>query len=439
MAIGFISGYDVAGFGGALVFITDEFNLTTGDQELVTTALAVGDIVGAVGAAVLANLIGRKRSLVLVVVAYMSFAVLGATSASPTILVAARLLAGLAIGVSYVVVPVYLAESAPARVRGFLLVAYQVTNVIGMVAGYLGAYLLGESLGWRCVLGLAAVPAVLILPQLWQIGDTARWYMLKGRIDDARRALQQVEVAADVETDLVAISRALEEETNNVGALREIARSPYRRAIVFAIVFGFLVQITGINAIVSYSPRVFEALGFSGHFALLVLSALAQSCALAAVLFSLVLIDRVGRRPVLLSGIGIMVFASLLLIGSFAVGHGSGDPAALVGAFGVLLFTLGFNVGFGPLACVYAGECLPSRLRSIGSTAMHTSNLVANAIVVAVFLSLLTSIGGAGIFAILGMLATVSYVFVDRFAPETKGRQLEDIRHLWAAQPELTS
>lgn len=431
MSIGLISGYDVSSVGGALLFMTDEFQLTAGHQEVVTTALAVGDMAGAIGAGALANAIGRRKSLMLVVATYAGFAVLGAVSGSFSVLVAARLLAGVSIGASYVVVPVFVAESTAAGVRGSLLVAYQAANVTGMVVGYLAAYLLAGAQSWRWTLGLAAVPAMLVWGLLRHVNDTPRWYMGKGRIADARRALQQAEPYADVDAGLARISQALGEEKTASGALAEMARAPYLRATVFVITLGFLVQITGINAIISYSPRLFEAMGMRGNFALLGLPALVQIFALAAVFVSLVLVDRVGRRPLLLSGIGMMIAANLLLVGFFALGGGSSDALAVLGFFGVLLFTLGFNVGFGPLACVYAGESLPSRLRSIGSAAMHTANLAANAIVVAVFLTLLTSVGGAVTFAIFGVLAQFSFIFVYRFAPETKGRQLEDIRHFW--------
>lgn len=172
-SIGLISGYDVSSIGGTLLFITDEFGLTTPHQELVAAALAVGDVGGAISAGALANAIGRKRSLMLVAASYAAFAVLGAMSVSLSALVLARLLAGVAIGVSYVVVPVFVAESAPARVRGGLLVAYQATNVVGMIVGYLSAYLLGGPQSWRWVLGLAAVPAVLVAVLLRRVDDTA--------------------------------------------------------------------------------------------------------------------------------------------------------------------------------------------------------------------------------------------------------------------------
>jgi SP family galactose:H+ symporter-like MFS transporter len=194
---------------------------------------------------------------------------------------------------------------------------------------------------------------------------------------------------------------------------------------------GFFIQITGINAIVSYSPRIFEAMGFKGNFSLLILPALVQVGALAAVIVSLTQVDRRGRRPILLTGIGTMIFANALLIVVFLVGGDFGGVLTVLGFLGILLFTVGFTFGFGALVWVYAGESFPARLRSLGAGAMLTANLYANAIVAAVFLSVLNTLGGAGTFAIFGLLAAAGFFFVYKLAPETKGRQLDDIRHYW--------
>ncbi|MET0757930.1 MAG: sugar porter family MFS transporter [Mycobacterium sp.] len=430
-SVGIIYGYDLSNIAGALLFITDEFSLTTHQQELVTTAVVVviGEIVGAIIGGWLANAIGRKKSMVLVAASYAAFALMSALSVSVPMLLVSRLLLGLTIGVSVVVVPVYVAELAPAKVRGSLLVAYQVATVVGIIIGYLAAYLLAGSGSWRWMLGLAAVPAALVMLMLLRMPDTARWYMLKGRTAEARKALQQIEPAADVDWELAEIKRALTEESG--GVIREMLRRPYLRATIFVVGLGFFIQITGINAIVYYSPRLFEAMGFQGNFALLVLPALVQVAALVAVFVSLVLVDRVGRRPILLGGIGMMIAANVLLIGVFVAGSDFGGALTTLGFLGVLLFTVGFTFGFGALVWVYAGESFPARLRSMGSSAMLTSDLVANAIVAAFFLTMLNSLGGAGTFAVFGVLALVSFAFVYRFAPETKGRQLEDIRHFW--------
>lgn len=427
-SVGVIYGYDLSIIAGAQLFVTEDFGLSTRQQELLTTMVVIGQIIGALGAGVLANVIGRKRSVVLILCAYAVFALLAAFSISLPMLLTARLLLGLTIGVTVVVVPVYVAESAPTAVRGSLLTAYQLAIVSGLIVGYLTGYALAGTHSWRWMLGLACVPAILLLPLVIRMPDTARWYVLKGRTDEARRALLRVEPAARVDDELAEIGRALSEEAPGAGGgFAEMLRPPYLRATAFVVVLGFLIQITGINAIIYYSPRIFQAMGFTGNFALLGLPALLQVAGLAAVGAALLLVDRVGRRPILLWGTAMMIAADVALMAVFGQGFGG----AIAGFAGILLFIVGYTMGFGSLGWVYASESFPSRLRSIGSSTMLTSNLVANAIIAAVFLSLLHSLGGAGTFALFASLALVAFVFVYRYAPETKGRQLEDIRHFW--------
>ncbi len=426
-SVGVIYGYDLSNIAGAVLFITEQFSLTTGQQALVMAAVVVGEIAGALGAGALANAIGRQRSMVLVAAGYAVFAAMSAFSVSLPMLLVARLLLGVTIGVSVVVVPVFVAESAPATWRGSLLVAYQVATVTGIIAGYLAAYLLAGSHNWRLMLGLAAAPAVVVTVFMLRMPDTARWYLLKGRVADARVVLRQVETGASeewVDRELAEIAGAVGEERGAV--LGEMLRRPYLRATVFLIGLGFLIQITGINAIVYYSPRLLKAMGFAGNFALLVLPALIQVAGLAAVAASLMLVDRVGRRPILLSGIGTMIVADVVLVGA---GAGSGLP--VLGLAGLVLLTVGFTFGFGALVWVYAGESLPSRLRSIGSSAMLTANLIGNALVAGLFPVMLQTLRSSGTFAVFGVFALAAFAFVYRYAPETKGAQLEEIRHFW--------
>jgi sugar porter (SP) family MFS transporter len=431
VSFGVIEGYALSNVAGALLYIADDFHLSTGRQELVAAAIAVGEIPGAVGGGMLADAIGRTKAMLLAAIGYVVFAVLSATALSLPLLLTARLLLGVAIGVSVVVVPVFVAESAPARVRGSLLVAYQLGAVVGIIVGYLVAYLLADSHSWRWMLGLAAAPAVLMTLLLLRMPDTPRWYVLKGQVDKARQSLcsSESESESDAENELAAIAGAFEQES--AGSLAEMMRRPYSRATVFVVVFGFFVQATGINAITFYSPRLFQAMGLQGNFALLLLPALVQTAGLVAAAFALVMVDRQGRRIILLVGIAVMIAANAVLIGVFVLSSDFAD-ALTVGAFlGILLFTVGYNVGFGTVASVYAGECFPPRLRSIGSSAMLTSNLVASAAVTALFLTMLDGFGGALTFTVFGALAVAAFAFVYRYAPETKGRQLEDIRHFW--------
>jgi len=431
--VGIIYGYDSSNIAGALLFITSDFGLSTGQQQLVTTAVVVGEVLGAVFGGALANRIGRKRSMLLVAATFAAFSLLSAMAWSVPTLIGARFLLGLTIGISVVVVPVFVAESAAANARGAMLVLYQVATVIGIIFGYLAAWALAETGSWRWMLGLAAVPGILIFLLLLRLPDTARWYMMRGRRAEAKAVLTEVDPRADVEAELDEMAAALDEEKGGRGstvrALSEMLRKPFLRATIFVVGLGFFVQITGINAIVYYSPRIFQAMGFQGNFALLGLPALVQVAGLAAVFVSVVLVDRLGRRPILLTGIGIMIAANALLVTVFTVGSDFGGLLTALGFLGLLLFTVGFTFGFGALVWVYAGESFPARLRSLGSSAMLTSDLVANVAVAAVFLTMLTRLGGAGTFVVFGVLALAAFGFVFKLAPETKGRPLEDIRH----------
>ncbi|MBC3191547.1 sugar porter family MFS transporter [Pseudonocardia sp. C8] len=423
--VGVIYGYDQSNIAGALLFMTDEFGLSTQQQEQVATVVVIGQILGAIGGGSLANRIGRKPAMIAVAVGFGLFSLLSALAWSVPMLLVSRLLLGVTIGVSIVVAPVFVAESSPAKIRGAMLVLYQVATVVGIIAGYLVAWALAGTGSWRWMLGLAAVPAVLVTVMIARLPDTARWYAMRGRIADARAVLERLEPGTDVDAHLAEITTESGETTRR-GAWREMLRRPYLRATLFVLGLGFFIQITGINAIVYYSPRIFEAMGFTGNAALLGLPALVQVAGLVAVLGSLVTVDRMGRRPVLLGGIGIMVVANLLLVVVFATGGGS-----VLGFLGLVLFTVGFTFGFGSLVWVYAGEAFPSRLRSLGASTMLTADLVANAVVAAFFLTMLTELGGAGTFVVFGVLALLALVFVHRLAPETRGRELEEIRGYW--------
>lgn len=429
--VGVIYGYDSSNIGGAMLYIAAEFSLTVEQQQLVTTTVVVGEIVGALAGGTIANRFGRKPTMVAVAVTFTLFSLLCGLAPSLAVLIVARFLLGLTIGVSVVVVPVFVAESAPTHARGAFLVLYQVATVSGIILGYLAAMALAPSESWRWMLALAAIPGVIVTLLLVKLPDTPRWYIMKGRPDDARRTLERIEgTNVDVDKELQTITASF--RTGRKGGWRDLLRGPYLRATIFVVGLGFFVQITGINAIVYYSPRIFEAMGFTDDTVKLGLSALVQFASLIAVVIALLVIDRMGRRPVLLTGIGIMVLANALLVTVFLIGGGefAGVLTAL-GFAGLVLFTAGFAFGFGSLVWVYAGEAMPAHLRSIGASVMLTSNLVANVIVGGVFLTLLTQLGGSGTFIVFGVLAVAAFIFVFTLAPETKGRPLEDIETYW--------
>ena len=428
--VGVIYGYDSSNIGGALLYLREEFDLDAAGEGWVTSTVVFGEIAGALFGGALANRIGRKPAMVIVAVAFTLFSLLSGLAPSLAVLVVVRILLGVTIGISVVVVPVFVAESAPTRSRGAFLVLYQVATVSGIILGYLIAMGLAPTQSWRWMLGLAAIPGLIITILLLRLPDTARWYISRGREDEARRTLVAIEgPEIDVDREIQAITAGFSMGTSS--SWRDMLRGPYLRATIFVVGLGFFVQITGINAIVYYSPAIFEAMGYTDDVTKLGLSALVQVAGLVAVFISLMVIDRMGRRPVLLIGITAMIVANALIIAVFAIGGGSFDGAlTTLGLIGLVLFTAGFTFGFGSLVWVYAGESMPSHLRSLGASAMLTANLTANVIVGLAFRPILEASGMVA-FLILGIMAVAAFFFVAKLAPETKGRPLEDISQYW--------
>ena len=432
--LGVIYGYDQSNIGGAQLYFQQDLGITTQAVESVTAAIVIGEIIGAIMGGWIANKIGRKKSMILVAVGYIAFCLLSAAAWNVTSLWVARVLLGFTIGISLVAVPVFVAESVPARIRGATLVMYQVSCVIGIIIGFLVAALLSDvnnQCNWRIMLGVAAVPAIILMPFLLRLPETARWFMLKGRREEARKSLETTDPDADIDGELDEMQASISEESG--GAIGEMLRKPYLRATIFVLGLGFFIQITGINATVTYGPKIFGAMGIESDQQKLLLNVGIQFIALIAVLVSMRTVDRWGRRPILLTGIGIMIFAQLLMVITFATVENdqyAGWQKAL-GFAGIALINIGFVFGFGALVWVYSSEAFPARLRAYGSSAMLTADLVANWIIANFFLSAMEKVGGAVSFGFFALMAVLAWLFVFKLAPETKGRELEEIRHYW--------
>lgn len=426
-AIGVIYGYDTGVVAGALLFIPKQMHLSTAETSSIATTLAVGMIVGALAGGRLADVAGRRRTMIAVGIGYVVFAVLSAVAQGIVFLDIARFLVGVTVGVTLVTAPVFIAESSPARNRGAMLVSYQVATVAGIMVSYLVDYGLAGAGAWRWMFALSAFPAAAITVVLFRLPDTPRWYVMQGRQDEAAKIIEQIDPDTDVAGELNDIRTAL--ATERGGAIREMLRPPYRRATLFVVGLGFLIQISGINAIIYFTPLIFTKMGLTGNTALLLIPALVQFAALLATVVAVRIVDRVGRRRVLLIGISVMVAANALMIAVFAAGLNGGLSA--LAFVGVLLFTAGFDFGFGALVWVYASESFPASLRAKGSAAMLAADLVGNLIIAQFFLSVLGRIGGVWTFSIFLGLAVVSFAYVAAFAPETKGRPLEAIRTYW--------
>lgn len=434
--LGVIYGYDGSNVAGAQLYFQEYFGLRGDDAavETIVAATVYGELIGVLAGGFVINRYGRKPTIVAVAIGYVAFCLASALSVSPAMLGTSRLLLGIAIGISLVAVPIFIAESMPARIRGATLVAYQVAAVVGIIFGYLAALALSAvapSLNWRLMLGLAAIPALLLVPALLRLPETPRYLVLQGRLDDARVSLERIDPDVDIDAALARLESAA--RSTGVGRLREMVHRPYLRATVFVVGLGFFIQITGINATITYGPRIFQAMGVTTNTQSILMSTLVQCIALVAVLASMSVVDRWGRRPILLTGITIMIASQLAMVVAFATQEGGTFTTVqiVLGFVGLAGINIGFVFGFGALVWVYSSESFPAHLRGYGSSAMLGSDLLANIIIAQFFLTVLNAIGGAWSFSLFAILAVLAWIFVWRLAPETKGRELEEIQGYW--------
>ena len=434
VTLGLIYGYDNGNIGGAALSFTKALGLNTDQVQTITAAILWGEILGAVVGGWIANKVGRKKAIIMVAVGYFLFCLTSAVSWSGPSLAASRFFLGLTIGLSLIAVPLFVAESVPAAVRGRTLVLYQVMGVIGIILGNVFSALLTEvdaSWNWRVMLGLACVPAIALLPMLIKLPETPNWLMMKGRTQEAADNLKVIDPTADSEASIAEMQAVLEEESG--GSISEMFKRPFLRATVFVLVLGFAIQITGINATVTYGPQLFKSMGVDTDVEAIWMSAGVQVFALLAVLTSMRYIDRWGRRPILMTGIVIMTSGLLLsALVSHQVGSGSFNTTQIILGFaGLALVNIGFVFGFGSLVWVYAAEAFPGRLRAYGTSFLLTADLVANWIVARYTLTGIEDYGQAAVFLVFAVLAILALIFVFFYAPETKGKDLDDIRHYW--------
>lgn len=422
--IGLVYGYDLGSIAGAILFLPTDFNLSTTMTSLLTSTVVLGQLAGAFFGGRIANHFGRKKSMLWIAVGYAAFAILQGLAPNEYFLIAVRFLLGFIIGVSIVTAPAFIAESAPSRIRGSMLVAFQVATTSGIVVAYLVGVALASSENWRLMLSLSCIPALLIIPFIMRLPDTARWYLMQDRREEAIDTLRQADPERDPEREADIIEEDLRHEEK--GDFRELFQGHFRKAAIFVIGLGFLVQITGINAIVYYGPTIFTDVGFKTPTSAILASAIVQACGVAAEITAFLVVDRWGRRPTLLTGVSLMSVANVLLIFAFA-----GASQGALAFTGILLFTIGFSFGYGSLVWVYASESFPARLRTQGGSAMLTSDLFANFLVGVLFLNALGTLGGSLTFGIFLALSVAAFFFIYVLAPETKGRQLEDIRAYW--------
>jgi MFS transporter, SP family, galactose:H+ symporter len=422
--VAFVYGYDQGSVGGAELYLESQLGLTPLMKSIVVTAVPVGTLFGALAGGKIANAIGRKPSMMAIAVGFLLLSALQGAAVDAWTLTAIRLVLGLVVGVSIVAAPQFIAESVTSSVRGAALVTFQIATVVGLTASYVIAVALSATESWRLVLSIGALPGLLAVALLRRLPDTPRWYLMKGRRAEALATLRDAEPEADLDEQVAAIERDI--RVVEAGRFRQLLRPPLRRAGIFVIGLGLCVQLTGINAITYYSPSILRDVGFGTTSGSLLGAALLQVIGLVAVTAAFLVVDRWGRRPVLMTGTAVMLLANVVMVAAFLSG-----TARALGFLGVALFLIGFQFGYGALVWVYAAESLPAQMRAVGGSALMAADLFGNIVIGLFFPNAMAAMGGAPVFGLFFVMAAIAIGFVYRFAPETKHRPLEDIRNYW--------
>jgi sugar porter (SP) family MFS transporter len=421
---GILFGYDSGVIAGALLFIRKDMTLNAHLQGMVVGGLLLGAMIGAFGTARLADRYGPRKMLIGAGAMFIITSVLSAFAPDPMTLIVARVLIGITIGVSTVQVPLYLSEIAPKHIRGGLASMNQLAIATGILISYVVCYLLAAHGQWRWMLGLAAVPSVFLTIGMIFQPDSPRWLVRQGRVNEARRVLEITNTPVDAAESLREIQEA--NETSSSVRLIDVLKSKALRPILIS-VFGLamLQQALGINTIVYYAPTILRAAGF-GESAALLNSVGLGVLSIVMTIFAARVVDRVGRRPLLIGGALVMASSMATLGCVFHFGGPATAAGSIVAVGALAVFKAAFSFSWGPLVWVMMPELLPMRIRARTMSAAALAMFLVNFIVASTFPALLET-GASTAFAVFAACCLVAFLFAIYRIRETAGLSLEEI------------
>jgi SP family galactose:H+ symporter-like MFS transporter len=425
---GLLFGYDTGVVSGAILFITRQFSLSSTMEEIVVSAVLIGAVAGASLGGALTDRFGR-RGLILLAGAIFIASSLG-TALSPSVpwLIAARVVSGIAIGLASFISPMYIAELVPARVRGALVAVNMLAITTGIVAAYLTDYALTGDGGWRWMFGLGVVPAVGLTVGMWFLPDSPRWLISKARTEEARKALKRLRSPEEIGPEVADIERSNAKTSGNWKT--ELFQPSLRMPLLIGIGLALFQQLSGINTVIYYAPTIFKYAGFKSAGAAILAAVglgVVMLCSHVAAIF---LIDRVGRRPLLLVGIAGQIVGLAALGAAFQfkqLSSAVGDIA--VGS--LVVYVACFAFGLGPIFWLLISEIYPLAVRGAAMSAATVANWGMNLVVAVTFLTLVKLVGHSVTFWIYGAITVGAWVFIYKLVPETKGKTLEQIEADW--------
>ncbi|KAK7257928.1 hypothetical protein RIF29_32260 [Crotalaria pallida] len=443
-------GYDIGVMSGAAIYIQRDLKVSDVQIEILLGIINLYSLIGSGLAGRTSDWIGRRYTIVLAGAIFFAGAILMGFSPNYSFLMFGRFVAGIGIGYALMIAPVYTAEVSPASSRGFLTSFPEVFINGGILLGYISNYAFSKltlKLGWRLMLGIGAIPSVLLGVGVLAMPESPRWLVMRGRLGDAIKVLNktsdspqeaqlrlsEIKEAAGIPQDCNDDVVQVPKQNTGEGVWKELFLYPtpaIRHIVIAALGIHFFQQASGVDAVVLYSPRIFEKAGIKDDTHKLLATVAVGFVKTVFILVATFMLDRVGRRPLLLTSVGGMVLSLLALAGSLTIIDHS--EKKLMWAVGlsiatVLSYVATFSIGAGPITWVYSSEIFPLRLRAQGCAMGVVVNRVTSGVISMTFLSLSKGITIGGAFFLFSGIATAGWIFFYTMLPETRGKTLEEM------------
>ncbi|KPC90950.1 IolT [Streptomyces sp. NRRL F-6602] len=422
---GALFGYDTGVVSGALPFMAEHFGLSSLGEGVVTSALLIGAAFGSVLGGRAADALGRRLALLWAGAVFVVGAL--AVALAPTVawMVVARFVLGLAVGGASMITPLYLSEIAPARIRGRLVSLNSLMIVSGQLLAYVVDAVLAHWAAWRWMLGLAVLPALALFAGMCFLPDTPRWYAGRGRSGDAAAVLRRTLPTGEVPAELDRIERARRREAEARRGAGELLRTPWvRRLLLTGVGLAAVQQITGVNAVVYFAPKILRSTGLGIDTSITATIAVGV-VSVAATVVGMTLIDRVGRRPMLLGGLSGMGVSLAVLGACFRLPHSTATSVLVLALMVVYMAFMQATLNTG--VWLLLAEMFPLKVRGLAMGAAVFVMWLCNFAVALLFPVLLDGVGAGTTFWVFAAMCVLSFAFCKRWVPETKGVALEDL------------
>ena len=424
---GLLFGYDTGVISGALLFLRQNFGLNATTQEIAVSSVLVGAMIGSLLAGRLNDAIGRKKTLLLLAVIFTFGALFTAFSPNLVFFLICPVIVGLGIGAAASVVPVYISEIAPSRLRGTLVTFNQLAVTVGIAVSYwVDLAFAHAGLGWRPMFATAAIPSIALFVGILICLETPRWLASKGRWDEATAVIESIK-EEQLEQELADIRRSLSEERLQRG-IRELFTPRLRGALMVGVGLAVFQQLVGINTVIYYAPTIFQQAGFASASSAILATSVVGVVNVLATIMAILLVDRLGRRILLLGG-SILMALTLVMLGLIFALHTSHNGSLTLIA--LIIYILAFALSFGPVFWLMSAEIFPTRVRAAGASISSFANWVTNFLVSITFLSLIGALGPPATFWLFAFFGVLAFLFSWKFVPETKGKSLEQIERYW--------